>query len=208
MHWAAADPRAHLALAVVVLLSALLALQPATAHAFRATYEGVLVSDETGDAPIPVTLTMDVSLGVAKGEVETRSPLIGRGSMEGMERFGTCEVHGSIGLATTLRMRGTCGVSDAIFEGTYRIRVRDRPYQSGIFRLSRTGSGSAAKPLQGDAPGSGWSSGGSVTRCLETNRTCLVGCRSPDYNEALLCTNRCRRILNKCKASVSGAGAY
>ena len=189
-----------------VLLGALL-LGGGRAHAWRATYEGVLVSEQAGDPPVPVTLEMDVSLGVVRGKVETRSPLIGKGDMEGVEKFGTCEVHGNIGLATVLRLKGNCGMTESVFEGSYRIRVRDRPHQQGTFRMTRIGSAGATKPGQGLSEEPGFA-GGSMTRCIESNRMCLAGCRTANYNETLLCTNRCRRNMAKCKAAVSGVGAY
>ncbi len=189
------------------LLALLLVLLPFAAHAYRASYEGVLVSEQSADPPVPVVLTMDVSLGVIQGKVETRLPLIGKGDVEGIEKFGTCEVHGDIAPATVLRLRGNCGMSDSVFEGTYRIRVRDKPYQEGTFRMTRVGSPGAPAAGRGlsDEPTFG---GGSMTRCIDSNRMCLAGCRLADYNQTLLCTNRCRSAMTKCKAAVSGARPY
>jgi len=192
----------------LLLLAAIGWALPGPASAFRGTYEGVLVSEKTGEPPVPVTLELDVSLGVVKGRVETRLPLIGKGEIEGVERFGTCEVHGNIGIGTVLRMKGTCTMSDRIFEGTYKIRVRDKAYQQGTFRMSRAGgpgSGSPGVPA-GEDPS--FATGGSMTRCLDSNRMCLASCRTSNYNETLLCTSRCRRTLSKCKAAVSGAAGY
>ena len=189
------------------LLAFLVALLPLDAHAYRATYEGVLVSEQSSDPPVPVVLTMDVSLGAIRGNVETRLPLIGQGEVDGLEKFGTCEVHGNIGPATVLRLRGNCGMSDSVFEGSYRIRVRDKPYQQGTFRMTRVGTPGSPATGQGvlDEPTFG---GGSMTRCIDSNRMCLAGCRLSDYNETLLCTNRCRSAMARCKAAVSGARPY
>jgi hypothetical protein len=194
--------------AAALLLAAIGWLLPGSASAFRVTYDGVLVSEKSGDPPVPVTLEMDVSLGVVKGSVETRLPLIGKGEIEGVERFGTCEVYGNIGRGTVLRMKGGCTMSDRIFEGTYKIRVRDKPYQQGTFRMTRAAAPGSIRPgvSAGDDPS--FATGGSMTRCLDSNRMCLASCRTSNYNETLLCTSRCRRILSKCKAAVSGAARY
>jgi len=194
---------AHLTL----FLALALVLLPLGAHAFRVSYEGVLVSEQSGDPPVPVTLRLDVSLGVAKGNVETRSPLIGKGEIEGIEKYGTCEIHGNIGPATVLRLKGACNMTDTVFEGVYKIRVRDRPYQQGTFRMTRVGSADA-RPGQSAVDEPAFSPGGSMTRCIDSNRMCLAGCRTSNYNETLMCTNRCRRAMAKCKAAVSGAHSY
>ncbi|MCC7548731.1 MAG: hypothetical protein IT532_13275 [Burkholderiales bacterium] len=192
---------------LTLLLACLLVLLPIAAHAFRVSYEGVLVSEKSGDMPVPISLEMDVNLGVVKGKVETRVPLIGKGEIEGVEKFGTCEVHGSIGSATVLRLRGACGMSDSVFEGTYRVRVHDKPYQQGTFRMTRLRSAGLNPGAEiGEEPG--FAAGGSMTRCIDSNRVCLAGCRLSDYNQTLLCTNRCRSAMAKCKAAVSGARQY
>jgi len=194
--------------AALLLLAAVGWLLPGPASAFRVTYDGVLVSEKSGDAPVPVTLEMDVSLGGVKGRVETRLPLIGKGEIEGVERFGTCEVHGNIGGGAVLSMKGSCTMTDRIFEGTYKIRIRDNTYQQGTFRMTRADARGSVGPgvPAGDDPS--FATGGSMTRCLDSNRMCLASCRTANYNETLLCTNRCRRTLIKCKAAVSGAAGY
>ena len=174
---------------------------PLASFAYQASFEGWLISDNTSDAPIRIVLNLEVNLAGVSGTVKTGSPLPGAGVLGGDEVFGTCDLRSDLGRLTLLRMKGACGPSVSSFKGKYSLSLTNGKRQSGVFRLTKTGT---------DSEGRGQDVGESSpqvreyltpTRCIKANSACLLACPRGDYNAELLCVRRCKQKLKACKGN-------
>jgi hypothetical protein len=80
-------------------------ITPLTSFAYQAAFEGLLISDNLSDPPIPIVLNLEVNLAGVSGMVKTGSPQPGAGVLGGDEQFGTCDLRSDLGQLTLLRMR-------------------------------------------------------------------------------------------------------
>lgn len=178
---------------------------PLTSFAYQAAFEGLLISDNPSDPPIPIEMNLVVNVVGVSGTVKTGSPQPGAGVLRGDEQFGTCELRSDLGRFTLLRMKGSCGPAMSGFEGKYALSLTNGKRQSGMFRLSK-----ANTPAVGGKPDLGEGSRQSrelsnltPARCMKSNSACLLACPRGDQNAELLCVNRCKQKLNACKGTKS-----
>jgi hypothetical protein len=174
---------------------------PLTTFAYRASFEGLLMSDKLADPPIPVTLNLEVNLAEVSGKVNTKLPRPGEGVLYGNEQFGTCNLRSDLGGLTVLTMKGTCGPTVPNFEGRYFLKLKDGSRQTGTFKLTKVGSDEAT---QGPSAGlaerqTSAFSGPTPAQCIKANNACLLACPRGDYNAELLCVNHCKRNYSSCK---------
>jgi hypothetical protein len=54
-------------------------ITPLTSFAYQAAFEGLLISDNLSDPPIPIVLNLEVNLAGVSGMVKTGSPQPGAG---------------------------------------------------------------------------------------------------------------------------------
>jgi hypothetical protein len=177
---------------------------PLTSFAYQAAFEGLLISDNPSDPPIPITLNLEVNLAGVSGMVKTGSPQPGAGVLGGDEQFGTCDLRSDLGQLTLLRMKGTCGSTMPSFTGRYVLSLRNGKRQSGTFRLSKkiiAGESSTDLGESGRVPGT--LSTVTPARCIKANNACLLACPRGDPSAELLCANRCKQKLNACKRAKS-----
>jgi hypothetical protein len=178
---------------------------PLTSFAYQAAFEGLLISDNPSDPPIPIEVNLVVNLAGVSGTVETRSPQPGAGILGGIEEFGTCDLRSDLGRLTLLRMKGSCGPAMSSFEGKYALSLTNGKRQSGVFRLSRESPPNGerkADPLGGGRQSREFSNL-TPARCVKANSACLLACPRGDQNAELLCVNRCKQKLNTCKGKKS-----
>jgi hypothetical protein len=178
---------------------------PLTTFAYRAGFEGLLISDKLADPPIPITLSLEVNLATVSGKVKTKLPLPGEGVLYGDEQFGTCALRSDLGGLTLLTMKGSCGPSLPSFDGKYLLKLKDGTRQTGTFKLTKV---RADKPAPEKYPGaadrqSSEFSGSTPAQCIRANSACLVACPRGDYNAELLCVNHCKRNYSTCKGARS-----
>jgi hypothetical protein len=60
---------------------------PLTSFANQAAFEGLLISDNLSDRPIPIEMNLVANLDGVSGTLETRSPQPGAGIVGGIEEF-------------------------------------------------------------------------------------------------------------------------
>ena len=176
-------------------------ITPLTSFAYQAAFEGLLISDNLSDPPIPIVLNLEVNLAGVSGMVKTGSPQPGAGVLGGDEQFGTCDLRSDLGQLTLLRMKGSCGPTMSSFTGKYMLSLRNGKRQSGVFRLNKkkvAGEGSGGDLSELGRPPGGFSTL-TPARCIKANNACLLACPRGDPNAELLCANRCKQKLNACK---------
>ena len=176
---------------------------PLTTFAYRAGFEGLLMSDKLADPPIPITLSVEVNLAAVSGKVKTKLPLPGEGVLYGNEQFGTCDLTSDLGGLALLTMKGTCGPTVPSFEGKYLLKLKGGSRQSGTFKLTKVRTDKAAReknPDTADRKASEFSAS-TPARCIRVNSACLLACPRGDYNAELLCAANCKRNYNACKRS-------
>ena len=91
------------------------AIAPASGLPYQNAFDGLLVSDNPSDPPVPIALKLEVNLAGVSGSVTTGSPQPGAGVLRGDEQFGTCELRSDLGRLTLLRMTGGCGPTMSSF---------------------------------------------------------------------------------------------
>jgi hypothetical protein len=178
---------------------------PLTSFAYQAAFEGLLISDNPSDPPIPIEMNLVVNVAGVSGTVKTGSPQPGAGVIGGDEQFGTCDLRSDLGRLTLLRMKGSCGPAMSSFEGKYALSLTNGKRQSGVFRLSKANTSSVGRKAD---PGESNRQFGQLStltpaRCMKANSTCLLACPRGDQNAELLCVNRCKQKLNACKGTKS-----
>jgi len=193
------QPGLKLALALIC------AVAPASGLPYQNAFDGLLVSDNPSDPPVPIALKLEVNLAGISGSVTTGSPQPGAGVLRGAEQFGTCELRSDLGRLTLLRMTGGCSPTMSSFSGKYVLSLNSGKRQAGSFKLAKpsTQGGSAGSALGQSLSRSGEMSGLTYSRCLRGNTACLLACPRGDQNAELLCANRCKQKLKACKGSKS-----
>lgn len=177
-----------------------LACGPALAQQLDATYEGMLVP-ETFDTPIPITIQLKEQGGRLTGTLTAGSPYSATAPISsGENRYGQCNVRIVLSPSITLRLFGSC--LPRMFEGRYTVNApRDESKPRGMFRLMR-------KEVKANGEEKGFArlptpSSSSLTDCIKANTRCLLACPQGDYNTEFLCSNRCHRKYQACKANFS-----
>ncbi|MBS0348611.1 MAG: hypothetical protein JSR69_19365 [Proteobacteria bacterium] len=196
-------PLPHVFRALLVFLIGLIGLACTPARAeLDETYEGLLVPNNFESA-IPVTLQLHERSGQLTGTITTGAPFhVTAALSSGVNKYGQCNMRIPLTPSFSLRLYGSC--QSALFEGRYTIyttQSEDKP--RGTFRLMRK---EVKKEVDDDglprrstnAPPTG-----SVTDCIKANTRCLLACPQGDYNVEFLCSNRCRRKYQACKAKFS-----
>lgn len=173
----------------------LFAVLPQVAHAYKAAFEGALVSNNPTDPPLAIVLKFESNLAGVYGTVRLRMPGASDKPVTGYEIQGTCDMRGEIGEARTLQLKGMCSEMMKTFEGTYSITQPNQRRQSGIFRLTKSTDKGNRKDTSNRR-----ASAATSARCTNANTACLIACPRGDYDAELLCANRCRAKLAACKA--------
>lgn len=184
---------------VAFLLLAGLACSPALAE-LDETYGGLL-TPESFEAPIPITIQLKEQGGRLTGTVSVGSPFnTSAPIVAGENRYGQCTLRLILPPSVTLRMSGGCQAS--MFEGRYTISsAKDNNRSKGTFRLMRKDVRDSDEDKNARSPFT--PPAGSVTDCIKANTRCLLSCPQGDYNTEFLCSNRCRHKYQACKAKFS-----
>lgn len=185
---------------VLLLLLVGLGAGPALAE-LDETYEGLLVPNNF-EMSIPITVQLKEQSGRLSGSVTTGAPYhVTAPISSGENVYGQCNVKIVLTPTFTLRLSGSCQTN--MFEGRYTVYSgREDSKPKGTFRLKRKDvrPDEAEKAARNRAIAA---SSGSVTQCINSNTRCLLACPQGDYNAEFLCSNRCRRKYQTCKAKFS-----
>ena len=186
-----------------LFLSLLFSIAPQIVFAYKAAFEGSLISNSPSDPPMAIVISFESNIAGVYGNIRMRVAGATEKPLTGVEVQGTCDLLSDLGGSRTLKMKGSCSSTARVFEGSYSITsVSNYKRQSGMFRLKKTnGDSNGSDPGQEDTVTHRFS-GLTPARCTNANIACLIGCPRGEYNSELLCANRCRAKLNACRQSI------